>query len=43
MDALQKVFATIMDVLNIIKNFFYQLFPEKAPETDGDAAETPEA
>ena len=36
MDALQKVFDTIMDVLEIIKNFFNQLFP-KTEEGEGDA------
>lgn len=34
MDALQKVFDTIMQVLNIIKKFFTDLFPQK-----DDAAE----
>lgn len=35
MDALQKVFDTIMEVLNMIKAFLGQLFPqqeEAAPE-----------
>ncbi|MEE1322086.1 MAG: hypothetical protein UHM85_11250 [Acutalibacteraceae bacterium] len=34
MDALQKVFDTILKVLEIIKNFFADLFPQK-----DDAAE----
>ena len=34
MEALQKVFDTIMDVLNIIKGFLAQLFP---PKTEEDA------
>ncbi len=40
MDALTKVFETILQVLNIIKDFFAQLFPQKeeeAPEADADA------
>lgn len=36
MDALQTVFNTIMDVLNIIKGFLAQLFPAK-DEAEGDA------
>ena len=35
MDALQKVFDTIMGVLAIIKDFFANLFPQ----TEGDANE----
>ena len=35
MDALQKVFDTIMGVLAIIKDFFTKLFPK----TEGDANE----
>lgn len=42
MDALQKVLNTILDVLNIIKEFFVKLFPQ-AGEGEGDAAGTPEA
>lgn len=34
MDALTKVFQTILDVLNIIKNFFAQLFPQKDAEDE---------
>ena len=41
MDALQKVFDTIMEVLNIIKKFFSELFPPK-DETEGDDVATPE-
>ena len=36
MDALQKVFDTIMDVLAIIKDFFNKLFPKAG---EGDANE----
>ena len=44
MDALTKVFATIMDVLNIIKKFFEDIFA-LAPkaEEEGDAEANPEA
>ena len=38
MDALQKVFDTILEVLNIIKKFFADLFPQ-----DKEEGETPEA
>lgn len=34
MDALQKVFETILGVLDIIKNFFNQLFPKQDEDTD---------
>lgn len=38
MDALKKVFDTIMDVLNIIKDFFAKLFPqEETPDENADA------
>ncbi len=37
MPALQKVFDTILQVLEMIKKFFTDLFPQK--EEDGDAAE----
>lgn len=37
MDALQKVFDTIMDVLAIIKDFFNKLFPQENPETTPEA------
>ena len=40
MEALEKVFATIMDVLNIIKNFFAQLFPQ---DNEGETEANPEA
>lgn len=33
MDALQTVFNTILKVLDIIKNFFAELFPEKDVDT----------
>ena len=39
MDALQKVFDTIKDVLAIIKKFFEDLFPQKDAEDDAEAAE----
>ncbi len=29
MEALEKVFATIKEVLEIIKNFFSEIFPQK--------------
>lgn len=38
MGALQKVFDTIWDVLEIIKDFFNKLFP-KTEEGKGDANE----
>ena len=42
MDALQKVLDTIMGVIEIIKNFFNELFPKKDDaQADPDAA--PEA
>lgn len=34
MDALQKVFSTILEVLNIIKKFFADLFPQKDVEDE---------
>lgn len=37
MDALTKVFETILQVLNIIKDFFAQLFPQK--EEEGETTE----
>ncbi len=37
MDALQKVFSTILQVLEIIKNFFADLFPQK--EEEGETTE----
>ena len=40
MDALQKVFDTIMEVLNIIKKFFSELFPAK-DEAEGDDVANP--
>lgn len=36
MDALTKVFKTISQVLEIIKQFFKDIFPEKDPP-EGDA------
>ena len=36
MDALTKVFETIKQVLEIIKKFFKDIFPEKDP-AEGDA------
>lgn len=43
MDALQKVFDTIMDVLGIIKKFFNELFGavkgDENPDADAGAAE----
>ncbi|MGN0447497.1 MAG: hypothetical protein ACI4GC_03005 [Acutalibacteraceae bacterium] len=33
MEALQKVFETMMGVINIIKEFFEQLFGKKEEET----------
>ena len=42
MDALEKVFETIMEVLNIIKNFFAQLFPQDN-EGEGETKANPEA
>ena len=37
MDALEKVFSTILEVLNIIKKFFEDLFPKK--EEEGETTE----
>lgn len=34
MGPLQKVFETILGVLEIIKNFFTQLFPKQDDDTD---------
>lgn len=34
MDALQTVFDYILNILNIIKDFFTQLFPQKEEGTD---------
>ena len=39
MDALQKVFNTIMGVLAIIRDFFNQLFPKQEEETTAPAEE----
>lgn len=39
MDALQKVFDTIMGVLAIIKDFFNQLFPKQEEEETTAPAE----
>lgn len=39
MDALQKVFDTIMSVLNIIKDFFAKLFPQDDAEGEDTEAE----
>lgn len=33
MEALQTVFATILEVLEIIKKFFAELFPNKEEDT----------
>lgn len=37
MDALQKVFDTIKEVLAIIKKFFDEIFPKKEEETEPEA------
>lgn len=37
MDALQKVFDTIMDVLEIIKKFFNELFGAAKGDENADA------
>lgn len=39
MDALQKVLDTIRGVLEIIMNFFKELFPQKEEETEDTTAE----
>lgn len=41
MDALQKVFDTIMEVLNMIKAFLGQLFPQA--DGEGENTEAPQA
>lgn len=38
MDALQTVFKTILDVLDIIKKFFAELFPAKEEDAPAEEA-----